>query len=197
MNFESHPVTFGLIALCSAVYLLEVVAFPTLPHHLAFIYLEVAQGEYWRILSSIFVHGDFMHLLFNMVALLIFGNYAEEKLLNSKYTLIIFLVCGIGANLFAWFYAYGAGLYSYVAVGASGAIMGLLAADGVVMYKIWRRSYHPMARTFLTQVAVILALQLTIDLVSVQNSLLHHFTGALIGAALGYFIYRPRRRPSY
>ena len=194
MNFETNPVTFSVIGVCCAIYVLETVGFSSLPGLMAFSYIGVQNGEYWRLFSSLFVHGDFMHLVFNMVALLIFGNYAEQKLMNSKKALAILLVSGISANLLAWMYAGAAGLYGYVAVGASGAIMGLLGADGVAMLKIWRYSQHPIARTFLSQVAVILALQFTIDLIVTQSSLLHHFSGALVGAALGYFLYQPRRR---
>ena len=193
MNFANTPVTFSLIGLCALIYTLESIGFSFLPNWLAFSYQGMLAGEYWRLVTAMFVHGDFMHLLFNMVALLIFGTYCEQKLMNSKSTILIFMLSGLSANLLAWLYAASAGLYYYVAVGASGAIMGLLGADGVAMLRVWQYSRHPMARTFLSQVVVILALQLTIDLIVEQNSLLHHFSGAAVGALLGYWFLLRRR----
>ena len=145
------------------------------------------QGEYWRLLTSMLVHADFFHLLFNMVALLIFGNYAE-RLLSSPQCLLIYFASGLIANLIAWGYAHTAQRTDYIALGASGAVLGIIAADGVLMARIWRYARNPMALLFLRQVMVILMLQLIVDLIVVHNSLLHHAVGALSGALLCFWL---------
>lgn len=79
----------------------------------------VLQGEIWRFLSSIFLHGGFLHLLMNMMALFFAGLFLES-LLGKWRLLLLYMVTGIAASLasFIWYDA-------TVSVGASGAIFGL------------------------------------------------------------------------
>jgi len=79
---------------------------------------KVFQGEYWRYVTSIFLHGGVMHLFYNLFALFFFG-ISLEKLIGSKKFLFVFILSGIGANIIsAYFYP--------SSLGASGAIMGLI-----------------------------------------------------------------------
>ena len=75
----------------------------------------------YQLVTHMFTHGGFMHILFNMYALWMFGT-ALEKVWGSKRFLIFYLICGLGAGVAQLF------LSDSPAVGASGAIMGLLAA---------------------------------------------------------------------
>lgn len=59
---------------------------------------EVRDGEVWRLLTPIFLHGDFMHILFNMMWLLQFGRFIESRFGAAK-LLAIILAVGIGSNL--------------------------------------------------------------------------------------------------
>lgn len=80
---------------------------------------EVMEGEYWRLLMSLFIHSGLMHLLMNLFGLGISANLLE-KILGSTILVISFLVSGILASL--------ASIYWHedtVSVGASGAIFGL------------------------------------------------------------------------
>jgi len=80
--------------------------------------------EIWRFVSSIFLHGSVTHLLFNMLALLIFG-ISAEKLIGGKLFLLLFFASGIIANLISVdFYA--------SSLGASGAIMGIIGCLAVI-----------------------------------------------------------------
>ena len=76
-------------------------------------------SELWRFVTAIFLHGGFLHLLYNLFALALFGSILE-KYIGSKKFLFVFFVTGIFANLISINY-YDASL------GASGAIFGLLA----------------------------------------------------------------------
>ncbi len=91
----------------------------------------VYSGEVWRVFTAIFLHGSMVHLLYNMFALLLFG-FILERLIGSKRFLILFLVSGVVANLFAMNF-YGSSL------GASGAIYGVLGAIIVLrpMMMVW------------------------------------------------------------
>ncbi|MEM6965514.1 MAG: rhomboid family intramembrane serine protease [Bacteroidota bacterium] len=79
---------------------------------------EVWNGEYWRLLTSVFIHGGIMHLAYNLFAIGICGSVLEGIL--SPFRLIfIFLLCGIVAS-----FASIAMNENLVSVGASGAIFG-------------------------------------------------------------------------
>jgi rhomboid protease GluP len=79
-------------------------------------------GEWWRLLTNIFVHGGLLHIAFNMWALWNLGELCEA--LYGRWTFTaIYLICGLGASIVsaAW-HPYGP------SVGASGAIFGLAGA---------------------------------------------------------------------
>lgn len=75
----------------------------------------------YQLVSHMFAHGGFLHILLNMYALWMFGSVLE-KVWGPKRFLIFYLVCGLAAGVSQLF------LSDAPAVGASGAVMGLLAA---------------------------------------------------------------------
>jgi len=79
-------------------------------------------GEWWRLLTSVFVHGGLLHIAFNMWCLWNLGQLCEQ--LYGRWTYAaIYLICGIGASLAS------AAWHPYTpSVGASGAIFGLAGA---------------------------------------------------------------------
>lgn len=82
--------------------------------------LEVLNGEYWRLFTSMFLHGGLMHILMNL-----FGIGATcaliEPILGRWRTLIAYLVSGIGASLISIYWH-----ENTISVGASGAIFGMM-----------------------------------------------------------------------
>lgn len=92
-------------------------------------------GNYWTLLTSMFLHGSIAHLLFNMISLFFIGNFVE-KLIGRKRFLWFYILSGIFAGLFyvTLSYFFGTGYIgekiflnpSTFAVGASGAIFALL-----------------------------------------------------------------------
>ncbi|MFO7872266.1 MAG: rhomboid family intramembrane serine protease [Candidatus Undinarchaeales archaeon] len=82
----------------------------------------------WTLLTSIFLHGGVEHLLYNMFALALFG-YILEKLIGTKRFLILFFTAGLFASV-------GAAFFYDAALGASGAIMGVLGALAVLKPKM-------------------------------------------------------------
>jgi rhomboid protease GluP len=79
----------------------------------------VANGQWWRLLTSTFLHGGLIHLTFNMFALIMVGIFLEPKLGYTKYA-FLYLITGIIASLSSVFWH-----KPTVSVGASGAIFGL------------------------------------------------------------------------
>ena len=95
---------------------------PELVHWGANVGALTISGEWWRLLTNIFVHAGIIHIGFNMWCLWYLGELAEQ--LYGAWTYgCIYLICGIGASLAS------AGWHPYVpSVGASGAIFGLAGA---------------------------------------------------------------------
>lgn len=76
-------------------------------------------GQWWRLLTSVFVHGGLMHIGYNLLSLFLIGVFLESYV-GSKRFMIIYLICGIVAS--------GVSLYWHentISVGASGAIFGM------------------------------------------------------------------------
>ncbi|MBP5447504.1 MAG: rhomboid family intramembrane serine protease [Treponema sp.] len=86
---------------------------------------------YWQLLTYMFMHGSWSHLLGNMIGLLFFGLYIERQL-GSKEFLLFYLLCGIlcGAASLAIYLA--AGFYGVLLVGASGAVYAVLLLFAVI-----------------------------------------------------------------
>ena len=82
----------------------------------------IREGEYYRLLTGIFLHGGLVHLLFNCYALFVIGAQVENFLGRFKF-LVIYLVAGISGALFSMIFG-----GNYASIGASGAIFGLMGA---------------------------------------------------------------------
>jgi len=79
--------------------------------------------ELWRLVTSMFLHGDLLHLFSNMFSLLIFGSYIELSFSKFKFVLIYF-ISGFLGSLFTVFLL----PLNTISLGASGAIFGLIGA---------------------------------------------------------------------
>ena len=78
---------------------------------------------YTTLMTSMFLHGGFLHIGSNMLFLWVFGDNVEDRLGHAKY-LLFYLLCGLGASAAHIYFNWGSRIPS---VGASGAIAGVLA----------------------------------------------------------------------
>ena len=85
----------------------------------------------FQLVTYMFMHADFQHLFFNMFAVWMFGR-TLEMVLGPKRFLTYYMVCGIGAALIQMGVAWLAHDYYFSLIGASGAVMGLLLAFGLM-----------------------------------------------------------------
>src|SRR6266849_8971448 len=135
----------------------------------------------WQLFTYMFMHGGFMHLLFNMFALWMFGMELENTWGSRKF-LVYYLVCGVGAgisNLLIGPLFGGAG----PTVGASGAIYGVLIAFGMMFpdRPIFVYFLLPIqARYF---VALYILLELYAGVTGTADGVAHfaHLGGAAVG----------------
>jgi len=86
-------------------------------------FYDLLDGNYYSIITSIFLHANLTHLLGNLLFLIIFGRIVEKHF--KGWTFIIFLISGIIANLISGYFFYLAGDIT-PSLGASGGIAGLI-----------------------------------------------------------------------
>ena len=88
---------------------------------------DVASGEWYRLVTSMFLHFGILHIAFNMWALLVIGTPLEQMLGRIRYVALYFL-SGIGGGLLSM----ALGPLDETAAGASGAVFGLFGAFYVI-----------------------------------------------------------------
>ena len=140
----------------------------------------VAQGEVWRLLTSMFLHSGFAHLALNMLSLYFLGSFIEEAFGRGRY-LALYLLSGISGGL-AYLYF---GAFDGAAVGASGAIFGLLG--GVLGYSL-RRGTFSWQNPLIRQLLILLALNLYLGFSIANISNTAHIGGLLGGIAFGWLV---------
>ncbi len=87
----------------------------------------LAEGQIWRLVTPLFLHGSLMHIGFNMYALLILGR-DMETLLGWRRFLALYLTTGIAGNVFSALFT------AEWSLGASTALFGLIAFEVVFVY---------------------------------------------------------------
>jgi len=148
--------------------------------------------QWWRLLSATFLHGNVMHLLFNCVGLLIFGSMLERLLSANRY-LLVYLCGGVAANALVVAYKLLEG-QQYYSVGSSGAIMAVIGATAVIAVRMWQMQRTRVWVILFQRMAVIVSLQILIDLLVPINSMLTHLAGLGCGALMGLAILSMPRR---
>lgn len=130
------PATMVLIAINAVVYLITAaqgggVNLPggKLFSDWALQGLAVSDGDWWRLVTAMFLHGSILHLMFNMLALYWLGTIIEQALGTPRF-LLVYFVSGLAGSAGAlWFSS-----ALEVTVGASGAIFGLIGALLILEY---------------------------------------------------------------
>jgi membrane associated rhomboid family serine protease len=149
---------------------------------------QTLSGEPWRLLSAVFLHADFGHLFGNLVTLVALAPYVE-RLYGRPALLALFTGAGLvgsAVDLFTNF--------STVAVGASGAVFGVLGA--LLAYPLRRPGQLPLAsmRVILALGGLYMAWSLKqgFDGIGINNSA--HVSGLLAGFVLGLLLAPPFER---
>jgi membrane associated rhomboid family serine protease len=122
------PVTRTLMMICTIVFVVQ----QLVPLHLWFALWPLASGGFWpwQVLSYAFLHGDFAHLLLNMLGVWMFGSELERLWGQPRY--MQFLLAGVLAAALTQLVVTGIGGSSAYTVGASGGLFALLLAFGML-----------------------------------------------------------------
>lgn len=163
-----------------------------LAHGAMFAPLVVDHGQYYRLVTSVFMHFGVSHLTNNMLVLFVLGDNLERALGHVKY-LIFYLLCGVGANLVSMTVNLMTGSLS-VGAGASGAIFGVV---GGLVYAVGVNRGRLEDLTS-RQLGVMILLTLYHGFTSMNIDNAAHIGGLAAGILLGILLYRkPRRYMGY
>jgi membrane associated rhomboid family serine protease len=177
-GFDRAPATFILIGLNVIAFLLEIASGTgglnglggSFANHLLLFGPFVAEGEWYRLITSGFLHAGLFHILFNMVALYVVGQLLEPALGTVRFLALYF------ASLLAGSFGVMIVDPNAATVGASGAIFGIFAATLVIARG---RGMEELAR----QLGFLLVLNLVITF-TVPNISIGGHIGGLIGGFL-------------
>ncbi len=147
----------------------------------------IKEGEWWRLVTSTFLHGGLMHLLANMFGLFFVGIFLEPILGRIKY-MLLYLATGILASITSiWWHD-----EPTVSIGASGAIFGLY---GAFIFLLLTKIFPPdFAKSFLLSTALFVGFNLLVGLTGgVDNAA--HIGGLISGFLVGIiFFFTLQRR---
>ncbi len=142
--------------------------------------LVLRYGQYWRLLSSGFVHASITHIFFNMYALHDLGRITERFLGFQRFA-AIYTAAMLGGGLFVILFS----PLQSLTVGASGAILGLLGGLGAYLWRY--REEMPLARKLLPGLIRTALINVAIGLLP-GVSLWGHLGGILLGFAAGWLL---------
>jgi rhomboid protease GluP len=154
-----------------------------------FIYPYMAEhNEWWRLLTATFLHYNYLHVGFNMLALIWFGFNVEYRLGHLRF-FVIYMLSGIGSMLAAIAaYEWQGQTEDLVALGASGSIFGVLGAVLGLAILTYHRTKLFRARQDITAILLIVALQTGYDWAFLQGSSPLHISGLICGMLITLLI---------
>lgn len=197
------PVTRNLIILNIIVFIATLINREFMTAEFALFYPTSRYFHWWQVLTHMFMHGGFWHILFNMYTLWLFGSVVEN-IIGSKKFLLFYFVCGLGAaglHLGVEFlqmqsFMEGAALGNNVAlqniavikltptVGASGAIYGVLIGYAMLFpASKMTLLFPPVTLSAKWMVIVFAAIELLTGVTGTVAGVAHfaHLGGMLIG----------------
>lgn len=161
-----------------------------LEHGAMYVPVMTDKSEYYRLITSMFLHFGFEHLMNNMVILLFVGWNVELEIGMFRF-FIIYFASGIWGNILSGLWETNLGEFS-VSAGASGAVFGVI---GALLYMLLKNRGHVgniSGRGVL--ISVVLSLYYGFVNTDVDNAA--HIGGLIAGFLLGVLLYRKRQRKS-
>lgn len=187
------PCTVALIAVNVAVFIFLSFQGMTedgefmLRHGAMYVPDVVGQGKYYQLLTSMFLHFGFEHLMNNMLMLAVIGWNLEQETGRIKF-LIIYFISGFGGNILSAWGDMASQDYT-ISAGASGAIFGIMGAILYVAIRNKGRIGDISGRGLLFM--IVLSLYYGFTGTKVDN--LAHIGGLVAGFLMGVLLYRKRK----
>ncbi|MBT2582922.1 rhomboid family intramembrane serine protease [Planococcus sp. ISL-109] len=184
-----YPVVSTLIALNVLIHLLTLI--PIFGDYIYYYGIGwnfwISEGEWWRFVTPIFLHAGFMHLLFNMFSLFLFGPELE-RLTGKMRFITIYMLAGLFGSAATYFLQ----PLDYQHVGASGAIFGIFGAFGALVY------YGGHALPQLKQIILpIIVISIVMTFLAPNINVTAHIAGMITGFLIGLSYFHPKRIVSW
>jgi membrane associated rhomboid family serine protease len=175
---KTPAVTAAIVVACIGAFILQNGAnaasgIEEFTYRFAEVGVLVHAGEFYRLLTAVFLHHDVIHLGMNMYALWIYGQGLEQREGRARFA-AVFVAAGVIGNVASYFVVSGMA----VAVGASGGVFGLL---GVALVRA--RQTNSDMRSLLTILAINLAIPFVVPGINVAAHLGGLAAGALYAVA--------------
>ncbi len=156
-----YPVSYYIIGITLFCFLLQKLSYYLTGYDLLMIFglkanAAILQGQIWRFITPLLLHASVLHIGFNMYALFVIGP-ALEKRYGPLSFIALYLISGLWGNTFSFLFS------NYSSLGASTAIFGLIAAQGVYIVRN-RYLLGQAARPLLTNILIVIAINLFMGL---------------------------------
>ena len=183
---KTTPVTFAFIGICVVVFIaLEIIGSSLSSQDLdnwgAKNTVALATGQFWRLISPIFLHAGILHLLVNMGALVLLGRDVERLVGSPAYAVCVVVAGACGTIASALF------IPNVLGVGASGSVFGIVGLYGIYLI-INRSNLGKQGRNSLIWLLAIIAINVFIASAIPQIDNAAHLGGLLAGMAIGSII---------
>ncbi|MED3662976.1 rhomboid family intramembrane serine protease [Ureibacillus terrenus] len=179
-----YPVVSTLIALNIIAYIIT--SLPFIGNMVLYLGMSVnwliAEGEWWRVITSTFLHGGFFHILFNMFSLFLFGPELE-RIAGKLRFITIYLFSGIFGNVATFIIESP----DYASVGASGSIYGIFGAYAALAY--YTKNTIPQLNQIIMPIIVI---GLIMTFLQPGINISAHIGGLITGFLFGLAYFSPK-----
>lgn len=183
-----YPVVTFLLAFQILIFIIHLFSFFGLGPWLYFygtgVNQLIAMGQWWRLVTPIFLHWNIPHILFNSFSLFIFAPALEIMLGKGKF-LVGYLLSGVIGNVGT--YVFEGGSYSYL--GASGALFGLF---GFYLFLVLFRK-HVMDESNTKIIVVIFVISLIMTFIQPNIDIFGHIFGFIGGFVLAPLLFSNER----
>jgi len=140
----------------------------------------IQAGQYWRLITAMFLHGSLLHIGFNAYALYVLGPEAE-RIYGTPRFLALYFIAGLAGGVASY------ALTPRDSVGASGAIFGLIGGLGAFYY-VSRGLLGEISRQQLGNLITVIMINLLIGFSSPVIDNTAHIGGLIGGAAIGWML---------
>ena len=180
-------VTYSLIAICVAIFLLQAATNNPPGFIITNSWLTatldkdnglILRGQIWRLITPMFLHGSIIHLAVNMFSLFYIGPTVERFYRRWRY-LALFLIGGFTGNVMSFIFT------SNPSLGSSTAIFGLLGAEGVLIYQ--NRELFVRPSQAITQLVIVAVINLFYSRIVPGIDFWGHVGGLIGGTLFAWF----------
>lgn len=158
---------------------------------------DIRQGQFWRLMTPVFLHANLLHILFNMAWLWMLGKQIEMRIGKSRY-LLLSMIIGISANVAQYL------MSGPVFLGYSGIVMGLV---GFIWMRQRRAPWegYPLQKSVIIFITIFVLAMFAIELLTIGLEFFHvtdlsaniantaHLVGGLVGVCLARLPFFGRR----